>query len=81
MRWKIQIINLGSKKKRRIKELKDYIYEIAARIQIFINELGEEEETKHLTAEDKLLKFGDFILKLQQKILEFRRNKYVKKKK
>ncbi len=78
MRFKIRIINLESKKKRKIKELKDYIYEIAARIQIFIGELGEECVTKELTAEEKLSKTGDFIVELQQEILKFRRNKYKK---
>jgi len=76
MRWKIQIINLGSKKKRKIKDLKDYIYEIAAKIQIFVVELAEEDETIPLTKQEKLKRTGDFLLKLQKEILEFRRNKY-----
>ena len=62
MRFKIRIINLGSKKKRKIKELKDYIYEIAAKIQIFIGELEEENEAIPLTIKEKLSKTGNFIL-------------------
>ena len=75
MRYKIQIINLGSKKKRKIKELKEYIEGIGAKIQFFINDLIEETETTKLTTEEKLSKTGDFILKLQKEILEFRRKK------
>jgi len=74
MRWKIRIINLGSKKKRKIKELKEYIYGIAAEIQFFIHELGEEYEKNNLTTEERYSKTGEFILKLQSKILKFRRN-------
>jgi len=73
MRFKIRILDLKSKKTREIKKLKEYIERIGAKIAIFIAELGEECTTKELTAEEKLSKTGDFIVGLQQVILEFRR--------
>ena len=76
MKWKIQIIYIGSKKTRQIKKLKEYIDGIGAKIAIFINELQEESETISLTPVERLSKTGDFILKLQQEIIKLRRNKY-----
>lgn len=76
MRWKIQFINLGSKKTRQIKKLEEYIDGIASKIQLFVNDLGEESETMSLTPVERLSKTGDFILELQQEILKLRRNKY-----
>ena len=89
MRWKIKIINIGSKKTRQIKKLKEYIDGIASKIQFFILDLEENEyesedelerdeegESTFPTIEEKLLNTGDFILKLQQEILEFKRKKY-----
>lgn len=73
MRYKIHIINLGSKRNRIIKELKEYIDGIGAKIQLFINDLSEEDEDHSLTTEEKLSETGDFILKLQEEIIEFRR--------
>ena len=76
MRWKIQIINIGNKKSRKIKKLEEYIEGIGAKIAIFINELQEESETMSLTPVERLSKTGKFILKLQKEIIELRRNKY-----
>lgn len=73
MKWKIQVVNIGSKKTRQIKKLKEYIYGIGARIQIFMNELEEESEAMHLTPVERLEKAGLFIVELQREIIEFRR--------
>ena len=75
MRWKIQVINIGSKKTRKIKRLNEYINGIGAKIQIFIDELGEESETEHLTPVERLEKVGFFILELRHEIIEFRMKK------
>ena len=78
MRWKIQIINIGSKKTRQIKKLKEYIEGIGAKIHFFMVELEEERYQKHPppTVGEILEKTDAFILKLQQEIVELKRNKY-----
>lgn len=80
MRWKIRVIDLGSKKSRQIKKLKEYIDGISAKIYFFCNELEIESEAKHLTPVKRLEKAGKFIVKLQREIIEFKRNGYKKQK-
>lgn len=78
MRWKIQIINIGSKKTRQIKKLKEYIDGIGAKIHFLIDEIDEKkyEEYPPITVEEIMTKTEDFITKLQQEISELKKNKY-----
>ncbi len=75
MRWKIRVLNIGSKKTNTIKRLEEYIEGIAAKIQFFFNDLGEKIEKKEINFEQRLSKTGDFLLKLQRDTLDYIRKK------